>query len=440
MQAHPRSQPDLRCPYCHGPIPSGGLACTQCNALHHKVCLVEHPECACCRTSLTEELARVLPATSGSQTVAPPSSKALGVLAVGVIALIVAVVMGVSAQNQRGEVWAAYEAKLHDLQAKDAELRKLERDLLDRKKAMDIEQRMAGKRGGNGINQQQQQQLAKTNDELLQKLRLADHKAQRLEAELGAWKKKQLGVQNRVQEKYLRQRHMVAWSLPAAVNPTECPLVLLPPGVRKARHPNEYIHTKTQVVLLWIPAPGTKAKGFFMGKFELSFRVYERFCKETERPLPRGQFLGSSNLSKGVRAVTPVYNLSPADVEAFCAWSGLRVPSESEWSLAARGASELRYPWGTEHVPSASNVQGHDIYDRPSPQGAFRLDASPLGCMDVSGNLAELARTTNPNGWVLLGGSWRTPDGALNRKVVGPKASEGSGASGFRPCLRVAAK
>ena len=121
------------------------------------------------------------------------------------------------------------------------------------------------------------------------------------------------------------------------------------------------------------------------------------------------------------KADHPVVQVSARDAAAFCAWHGLRLPSEAEWEFAARGAEGRRYPWGmsppgtqTARRANFGTVEccapdAADGYWRTAPVGGFPLGASPFGILDMAGNVWEWTASRfpgRPQLVVLRGGGW----------------------------------
>nr|XP_009932812.1 PREDICTED: sulfatase-modifying factor 2 [Opisthocomus hoazin] len=134
----------------------------------------------------------------------------------------------------------------------------------------------------------------------------------------------------------------------------------------------------------------------------------------------------------------PVLHVSWNDAQAFCAWTGKRLPAEEEWEFAARGGLEQRvYPWGNKFQPNRTNLwQGEfprvdmaeDGYHGVSPVAAFPPQNN-YGLYDLLGNTWEWtaseylapvpsSRQRAQNMRVLRGASWiDTADGSANHKA-----------------------
>lgn len=205
----------------------------------------------------------------------------------------------------------------------------------------------------------------------------------------------------------VRRVEAPAWYL--ALQASRRPPLPLPSGVTFAPARERYLNEKDRTTLVWVPT-GTylvgspdmhvgqvrpearvEVQGFFMGQHEVTWGQFRRFCAATGRT-PHPATL------EGVRGeVTdrhPVHAVTFAEALAYCEWAGLRLPSELEWEVAARGPRGDEFPWGAAPGgpgdPPTCNVEGRaDGFPATAPVGSFPAGASAFGCQDMAGNVWE---------------------------------------------------
>ena len=140
---------------------------------------------------------------------------------------------------------------------------------------------------------------------------------------------------------------------------------------------------------------------FWLDQTEVTNAQY-RLCVEAGVCLePSTCTKGDPNFADPYKAENPVVCVSWEEAQTFCEWRDARLPTEAEWEYAFRGAAGLIYPWGNEFDGTHLNYcdancgQSHadqrfnDSFPLSAPVGSFPQGVSPLGLLDMAGNVSE---------------------------------------------------
>jgi formylglycine-generating enzyme required for sulfatase activity len=149
-------------------------------------------------------------------------------------------------------------------------------------------------------------------------------------------------------------------------------------------------------------------------RYEVTNIQYSRFLVATGGKAPSYWTDGKYPVEQ---ADYPVVGISWKDADAYCAWTGKRLPTEAEWEKACSGPDGNLYPWGNQWDSQRTNV---DYVTEPisspgqagsptawayawkllqttptanqlglRPIGSYPDGASPYGIMDLVGNASE---------------------------------------------------
>lgn len=166
------------------------------------------------------------------------------------------------------------------------------------------------------------------------------------------------------------------------------------------------------------PEHDVTVKPFLMGRYEVTYEQYAKFCTDTGRLIPSDQGWGMEN--------RPIVDVTWDDAVAFTEWlsekSGrkMRLPSESEWEYAGRSGSTTRYPWGDKIGKNKANCDGcGSQWDglMTAPVGSFPPNG--YGLYDMIGNVYEWCLDTKHDSYLgaPTDGSARLDEGPDGRKI-----------------------
>jgi serine/threonine-protein kinase len=145
-------------------------------------------------------------------------------------------------------------------------------------------------------------------------------------------------------------------------------------------------------------------RAFYIDKTEVSTRAYLEFCAQTNRPFPPDVSASDGDL--------PIRNVDFGDAKAFAHWAHKRLPTAAEWEKAARGPDGQNYPWGNDlgtgmaRLPATLDDKTANAEPQalPSPVESFPQGASPVGALNMVGNVWEWVNTPMQ----IRGGSYRS--------------------------------
>ena len=139
-----------------------------------------------------------------------------------------------------------------------------------------------------------------------------------------------------------------------------------------------------------LPLRRVAVEPFVIGETEMTNAQYAEFVEETKHKAPIGW---KNNKFPDGSAEQPVVGVTWADANAYCVWlskkleADVRLPSEAEWELAARGNSDYKYPWGNGWNDEAA--ESLETKGKVRPVKSFPKGRSTSGAYDMVGNVWE---------------------------------------------------
>lgn len=193
---------------------------------------------------------------------------------------------------------------------------------------------------------------------------------------------------------------------------------------------------------------------FFINVFEVTVSQYQDCVDAGLCERPKTGF--GCNWPADIKSNHPINCVNWEQAKAYCTWAGMRLPTEAEWELAARGRQARTYPWGETRPDchlAVMNVGGPGCGNNGTwAVGSKPEGAGPFGNEDMAGNVYEWVEDwyqadfyndspeKNPSGpdrptgrRILRGGSWSGSIEDLKTTVREPTAPSSKNPNiGFR--------
>ena len=177
------------------------------------------------------------------------------------------------------------------------------------------------------------------------------------------------------------------------------------------------------------PGRAASVRAFWLGKTDVTVAAFKH-CVDAGA-CTAANTGGSCNWGTG-KMDHPINCVDWTQAQAFCSWSGGRLPSAEEWEYAAKSGESRIYPWGDQQPNGQLAKYGSS--DGTAPAGSYTAGASKWGLLDMAGNVWQwTASNYDADNKELRGGSWNSRPvhlRASSRYRYDP--SDGSSTFGFR--------
>lgn len=164
--------------------------------------------------------------------------------------------------------------------------------------------------------------------------------------------------------------------------------------------------------------------------------VAERLSREYGNSAPTWRTPAGPDSTLAGRDNHPVVWVYRKDAMAYAKWAGRRLPTRLEWERAMRGLDGQTWPWGNAWQDKRCNLNSTGT----TPVDAYPSGASPLGCLDMIGNVWEWLADERAGGkFILMGGSYKEPRLGVGYKMLVVPGDGSNEHTGFRCAMDVPA-